>query len=177
MTRLQDANLKVNAVKSNFCAIETEYLGYILSRDGIKPQPKEVQSIVALTLPTSVKELRRFLGMVQYYRDFWAKCSEILAPLTELVGECGSTKDPKTKKKRTPRKPWHWDPVHQQAFDNVKAAIAKEVTLAYILITLRSSRFTLMAPLLKRTGRLLSSVLTYLKLSKNTAFSKLNSWP
>jgi hypothetical protein len=112
--KLQDANLKVNKVKSNFCAIETEYLGYILSRDGIKPQPKKVQSILALILPTSVKELRRFLGMVQYYQHLWAKRSEILAPLTELVSECGSTKNPKTKKKRTPCKPWHWDPVHQQ---------------------------------------------------------------
>jgi hypothetical protein len=53
LQRLQDANLKVNAVKSNFCAIETKYLGYILSREGIKPQPKKVQSILALTLPTS----------------------------------------------------------------------------------------------------------------------------
>jgi hypothetical protein len=128
---LQDANLKVNAVKSNFCAIETEYLGYILSRNGIKQQPKNVQSILALTPPTSVKVLRRFLGMVQYYREIWAKRSEILAPLIALVDECGSTKDPKTKKKRAPHKPWHWDPVHQQAFDDVKAAIAKEVTLAY----------------------------------------------
>jgi hypothetical protein len=131
LQRLKDANLKVDAVKSNFCAIETEYLGYILSRDGIKPQPKKVQSILALTLPTSVKELFRFLGMAQYYWDLWAKRSDILAPLTTLVSECGGTKDPKTKKKRTPRKPWHWDPVHQQAFDNVKAAIAKEVTLVY----------------------------------------------
>ena len=48
LSRLQDANLKVNARKSNFCAIETEYFGYILSRDGIKPQPKRVQSILAL---------------------------------------------------------------------------------------------------------------------------------
>jgi hypothetical protein len=131
LQRLQDANLKVNAVKSNFCAIETEYLGYILSRDGIKPQPEKVQLILALTPPTSVKELLRFLGMVQYYQDLWTTRSEILAPLTELVGECGSTKDPKTKKQGAPRKPWHWDPVHQQAFDDVKAAIAKEVTLAY----------------------------------------------
>jgi hypothetical protein len=45
LQRLQDANLKVNSVKSNFCAIKTEYLRYILSKDGIKPQPKKVQSI------------------------------------------------------------------------------------------------------------------------------------
>jgi len=129
LQRLQDANLKVNARKSNFCAIETEYLGYILSREGIKPQPKKVQSILALTPPTNVKDLRKFLGMVQYYRDLWARRSEMLAPLTSLVGECGHTKE--TRKKKVKKRPWHWDDVHQQAFDNVKAAIARDVTLAY----------------------------------------------
>ncbi len=43
LTRLQDAGLKINANKSNFCTLETEYLGYILTRDGIKPQPNKVQ--------------------------------------------------------------------------------------------------------------------------------------
>jgi hypothetical protein len=92
LTRLQDAGLKINADKSKFCAHETEYLGYVLTRDGIKPQTNKVQSILALTSPTNVKELRRFLGMVQYYRDLWARRSEMLAPLTDLVGECGQTK-------------------------------------------------------------------------------------
>ncbi len=53
----------------------------------------------------------------------------MLAPLTDLVGECGETKT--TKKKKTKKKPWRWESNHQQAFDNVKAAIAKEVVLAY----------------------------------------------
>ena len=70
--RLQDARLKVNARKSLFCATETEYLGYVLSHDGIKPQQKKVQVILALMPPCNVKELRRFLSMVQYYRDIWA---------------------------------------------------------------------------------------------------------
>ena len=72
LIRLRDAGLKVNASKSSFCATETEYLGYVLSRDGIKPQQKKVRAILALMPPKSVKELRRFLGMVQYYRDIWA---------------------------------------------------------------------------------------------------------
>jgi hypothetical protein len=54
---LCDAGLKINATKSVFCAQETEYLGCILTRDGIKPQPKKVQSILALNLPNNVKEL------------------------------------------------------------------------------------------------------------------------
>ncbi len=44
LTRLPDARLKVNAAKSSFCAHEIEYLGYILTREGIKPQPKESAS-------------------------------------------------------------------------------------------------------------------------------------
>ncbi len=67
--------------------------------------------------------------MVQYYRDMRAKRSEMLAPLTDLVGECGKTKT--TKKNKIKKKPWQWDPIHQQAFDNVKNAIAKEVVLTY----------------------------------------------
>ena len=65
--RLQDAGLKVNAAKSFFCTAETEYLGYILTRGGVKPQQNKVQAILALNLPNNVKELRQFLGIVQYY--------------------------------------------------------------------------------------------------------------
>jgi hypothetical protein len=127
--QLRNAELKVNAAKSFFCAQETEYLGYILTRGGMKPQPKKVQSILALNPPISVKELQRFFGMVQYFWDMWAKRSEMLASLTDLLGECREIKA--TKKKCTKIKPWRWESIHQQAFDSVKATIAKEVVLAY----------------------------------------------
>jgi hypothetical protein len=67
--------------------------------------------------------------MVQYYRDLWARWSKILAPLTSLVGECGQTKV--TRDKVTKKAPWHWDDVHQRAFDHIKATITREVLLAY----------------------------------------------
>ncbi len=127
--RLRDAGQKINATKSVFCAQETEYLGYILFRGGIKPQPNKVQAILVPNLPNNVKELWQFIGMVQYYRDMWQKRSEMLAPLTDLVRECGETKT--TKKNKTKKKPWQWESIHQQAFDNLKATIAKEVVLAY----------------------------------------------
>ncbi len=53
----------------------------------------------------------------------------MLTPLTSLVGECGQTKT--TKAKGTNKVPWHWDEVHQRAFDHVKATITKDVVLAY----------------------------------------------
>ncbi len=88
-----------------------------------------MQAILVLNPPNNVKELRHLLGMVQYYRDMWARRSEMLAPLTDLVGECGEMKT--TRRNKTKKKPWQWDPIHQQAFDDVKAAIAKETVLAY----------------------------------------------
>jgi hypothetical protein len=123
LRRLRNAGLKVNAVKSSFCTHEIEYLGYILTREGIKPQPKKVQAILTLNPPNNVKKLRHFLGMVQYYRDMWAKRSEMLAPLSDLVGECGETKT--TRKNKVKKTPWHWDSIHQIAFDNVNATIFK----------------------------------------------------
>jgi hypothetical protein len=67
--------------------------------------------------------------MVQYYQNMWARRSEMLAPLTDLVRECGETKT--TRMNKTKKKPWRWDPIHQQAFEDVNAAIAKETILAY----------------------------------------------
>ena len=121
--------MKINAKKCSFCVTETEYLGYVLTRDGIKPQPKEVKAIYVLTPTQNVKQLHRFLGMVQYYRDLWARYIEMLSPLTNLVRDCGHTKA--TMATKTKRKPRHWDSVHHTAFDNVKTAIAKDVVLAY----------------------------------------------
>jgi hypothetical protein len=82
LKRLRDAGLKVNADKSTFCALEIEYLGYILSKNGIKPQSNIVQAILAIHPAKGVKQPRHFLGMVQYYRDLWARRSSMLAPLT-----------------------------------------------------------------------------------------------
>eukprot|EP00804_Cyclotella_cryptica_P010628 CCRYP_005447-RA/>CCRYP_005447-RA protein AED:0.38 eAED:0.38 QI:60/-1/0/1/-1/0/1/0/153 len=104
LTRLRKAGLRINARKSSFCTFETEYLGYTLTRTGIKPQQKKVQAILAISSPKNVKDLRKFLGMVQYYRDLWARRSKVLAPLTSLVGECGHTKV--TRANKTKKRPW-----------------------------------------------------------------------
>jgi hypothetical protein len=129
LRQLYDAGLKFNAAKLTFCVLEIEHLGYVLTRDGIKPQSNKVQAILAIKLPTGVRKIRHFLGMVQYYRDLWARRSNKLASLTSLVGECGQAKS--TKAKGTKKVAWHWDEVHQGAFNHVKATTAKDVVLAY----------------------------------------------
>ena len=57
LTRLHDTRPKVNVGKSSFLTNKIEYLGHILTREGIKPQPKNVQAVLALNPPTNIKEL------------------------------------------------------------------------------------------------------------------------
>ena len=58
------------------------------------------------------------LMMLQYYRDLWEKRSHLIAPLTDLIGECGETKT--TKKKKTKKKPFYWSEVHNEAYFSKK---------------------------------------------------------
>ncbi len=79
--------------------------------------------------PTMSKNFNDSLVWWSNNRDMWQKRSKMLAPLTDLVQRCGETKT--TKKNKTKKKPWQWESIHQQAFNNVKATIAKEVVLPY----------------------------------------------
>ena len=89
----------MNCTKSTFGVDKCKYLGYVLTRQGIKLQSKKIKSILAINPPKNVKELCSFLGIIQYYRDLWGERSEMLASLTDLVSECGETKVTKLKGK------------------------------------------------------------------------------
>ena len=116
LTRLSEAGLKINAVKSFFARTNLEYLGYNIARDGMRPSQKKVEAILQIKPPTTRKQLRRFIGMVNYYRDMWPQRSHLLAPLSALTSS-------KIK--------WKWTPEHQEAFDKMKALIAKETLLTF----------------------------------------------
>jgi len=78
--------LKVNASKSFFAKRELEYLGYWITRDGIQPLPDKIKAIQNIAEPTTPrKQLRGFIGMINYYRDMWSKRSHYLAPLSRLT--------------------------------------------------------------------------------------------
>ena len=118
LKRLAKAGLKCKIDKCLFCQPEIDYLGYIITKEGIKPQPKKVQAIIDMQRPTTKTEVRHFLGMVQYYRDLWPRRSEICAPLTELT-------------KGTKKGPVQWNDRCETAFTKMKRLIAKETLLAY----------------------------------------------
>jgi hypothetical protein len=116
LQRIEDSGLKVNAKKSFFGRSELEYLGYWITRTGIQPIPKKVQAILNIQPPTKKKQLQSFIGMINYYRDMWAGRSEILAPLSKLTSKNAK---------------WQWTEVEQEAFENIKKIISKEVLLSY----------------------------------------------
>ncbi len=116
LTRLGEAGLKINAKKSFFASGELEYLGYWITREGIQPMKNKVQAIMNLDEPKTRKELRSFIGIVNYYRDMWIRRSHVLAPLAKLT-----SKDVK----------WHWGPQQAAAFAMTKKIIAKDAMLAY----------------------------------------------
>jgi hypothetical protein len=113
---LQKAGLKVNATKSFFGKPELEYLGFWITRTGIQPVAKKVDAILNIATPTTRRELRRFLGMVNYYRDMWIRRSDVLAPLTKLVSNEAK---------------WLWTPEQQKAFETMKQIMSKETLLSY----------------------------------------------
>lgn len=87
---LQKANMKVQLNKCEFLKKEVEYLGFIISTKGIKTNPAKVAAIQELKPPTTIKELRSFLGISGFYRRFIKDYAKIAKPLTLLLrGEEG----------------------------------------------------------------------------------------
>ena len=115
-TRLQEAGLKVNARKSCFGAHKFDYLSYHVTRDSVIPIQKKFEAIQSLLFPKTRKQLRQFIGMINFYCDMWQKRSDILAPLTDLT-----SKNVK----------YNWKDEHQNCFDAIKRVIGREVLLAY----------------------------------------------
>jgi Reverse transcriptase (RNA-dependent DNA polymerase)/RNase H-like domain found in reverse transcriptase/Integrase zinc binding domain len=87
---LENANLKVSLDKCEFFKTEVEFLGFIVSTEGIKTNPKKIEAISDFPLPKTLKDLRSFLGLSGYYRRFIQDYSKIAKPLTALLrGEDG----------------------------------------------------------------------------------------
>ena len=84
-SRLIKAGLKLNPDKCIFASDEVSYLGFIVTTEGIKPDPDKVKAINDLEFPKNPKEMLRFLGTANFYRDFIHKFSTIASPLYKMT--------------------------------------------------------------------------------------------
>ena len=76
--------------KSFFIQKEVQYLGYQLTSNGLKSQPKKIKAMSRILPQTNSKQLKKFIGMINFYQDVWEKYSHILAPLTNITAKTGT---------------------------------------------------------------------------------------
>ena len=85
MEKLRERELKLKLEKCEFFQSEVPFLGSIVGRFGIKPDPAKIKSVVEWPEPKNLKELQSFLGLANYYRRFIEGYSRITIPLTALT--------------------------------------------------------------------------------------------
>jgi hypothetical protein len=114
--RLQDAGLVLQKDKCSFFQDSVSYLGFDIDKSGLHKSPNKVKAMLEAKTPQNVTELKSFLGLVNYYRQFVKNTSSILSPLHNLL------------KKNTK---WVWTSEHETAVSNIKHQLASDLTLAH----------------------------------------------
>ena len=114
--RLRKANLKLQPDKCDFLLTEVAYLGHIIGRDGVKPNPAKIEAIKKFPQPKTAKAVRQFLGLSGYYRRFMKDYVKLSKPLTELL-----KKDTK----------FEWGTTQKQSFRKLRRYLCDNPILQY----------------------------------------------
>ena len=113
LTRLREKNLKLSPEKCYFIQERVNFLGHIVSSQGIETDPAKIEKILNWPTPSNAKELRSFIAFAGYYHRFVKDFSKITRPLSELIPGT-------SKKKKKITKEWVWKDEQQKVFDNLK---------------------------------------------------------
>lgn len=113
--RLKKANLTINLKKSQVCAKQISYLGYVISENGLSIATDKITPILNYKTPRNVRDVRRLIGMASWYRRFIPEFSKIIAPISDLIS--------KTKKSIK------WSDAADEAFQKLKEALISEPVL------------------------------------------------
>ena len=115
LERAKSIILKLNKAKCVLAKSEVNYVGHLLTGEGLKPTPERVKAITEMRDPKNHAELETILGMLAYVAKFIPNLSELNAPLRAL-----KTSDE-----------WNWMPEAKQSFENVKTALTSTKVLKY----------------------------------------------
>ena len=116
LDRCVEKDLHLNADKFKLDYDTVKFFSHLLTKDGMKPDPKKVKDIQEWSAPKDIKELQSFLGAVNYLARFIPHLSALRAPLRDLL-----------KKKNE----LIWAQNHQLCFDQIKEAVCKDITLKF----------------------------------------------
>ena len=119
--RLDEYGMTINPSKYTFAKREVQFLGYTVNGNGTKPLAEKVEAILEFPKPTTVKQLRRFLGMVNFYRRFISKTASLQVLLNHLL---------EGRKLRSDA-PIQWSTEAETAFHALKNALSNAALLAH----------------------------------------------
>jgi hypothetical protein len=114
--RIKVAGLKIKPSKCQFAKPELAFLGHVINREGILPDPEKIEKVKNFPRPKTVTNIRSFLGLASYYRKFIENFSRIAKPMNHLV------------KKKVP---FVWTQEQEDAFNTLKQALISEPILQY----------------------------------------------
>ena len=114
--KLAEFGLTINMDKSTFFKNEVKFLGHKISKDGISVLEEKLDAIINYPVPSSVKSLKRFLGMVNFYRRFIPNAAKFMASLHDLEKVDGN---------------FEWSTERMADFEQVKSLLSKRIKLAY----------------------------------------------
>ena len=116
LIRLKDANIKVKTSKCKIACKETMFLGYKISDKGVTIDESSIKSLLKYPRPKTPKQVKQFLGLAGYYRQFIHNFAEIVDPINKL-----------TRKKVK----FIWDEKCERAFNTIIDLLSKSPILAY----------------------------------------------
>lgn len=114
--RLSRNNVLLNAQKCKIACDSVSYLGNVISKNGVSPDPKKIQGIKDMVRPKDVKGVRQFMGLVNYLRRFIKNCSTLCAPINDLT-------------KKNAR--FKWTETQEEAFQEIKKVLTSDAVMAF----------------------------------------------
>ena len=129
LQRLRESGLKLSPKKCTFLQEKVKYIGHIVSKDGIEPDPAKIEKVTTWPRPTTPDEVRQFHGFIGYYRKFAKDFSKIAKPLIDLMPV------PKKKTRCRAKSPsttsWIWGQLQENAFQQLKRQLQKPPILGF----------------------------------------------
>lgn len=120
LKKARDKNLKINRDKLRMRLPEVQFMGHVLTKDGIKMDPRKLEAIKNMPTPTDIKSLLRFMGMIQYLSKFLPNLSDTVKQLRKLTVKGVD---------------WIWTNKEEEEFQRVKMKITQAPVLAYYDVT------------------------------------------
>ena len=116
--------MKLELKKCTFFQTHVKYLGYQVSEEGVSTDPSKIEAIQKWPVPTTLRELRHFLGFTAYYRRFVPAYTSKARALHKLVADLVKLHPGKESRRRKPVEIGDdWTEAHQEAFESLRTAL------------------------------------------------------